>query len=66
MNIPCDTCQRRSECQRDRRCNRPLTVAAAGREMKEAADALAAAARRMNEAITRFQAVVAIEKGKLP
>lgn len=62
--IPCPSCERKSECLRDRRCNRPSGVDVALREVKEAAGVLSAALKRMNEACAQLEAARAIEKGQ--
>lgn len=64
MNIPCPNCTRRTECLRDRHCNRPLTMVAALRELKAACEAMQAAITRVREAAAQVEAVQVIEKGQ--
>jgi hypothetical protein len=64
MTIPCLTCKRPSECQRDRHCNNPHNIERALRELKAASDAMNAAASRLAEAASGLQAALAIERLK--
>ncbi len=61
MNIPCRSCEMPSSCQRDNRCYRPRTLEAATKECREAAEALQAAAKRLNNAMSALQLAKAAE-----
>jgi len=63
--VPCETCEMRSSCARDRRCYRPRTLAHWLKELEEADLAVRAALRRMNEAAIGLKAAWEREKGNL-